>query len=51
MIKDILVNLENIKENQKRQEKEVKGIHSKINIFANQQTPPPKKPEETTQNP
>ena len=45
VIKEILVNLENMKENQKRLE-EVKEINSKINIFANQQPPPQKKPEE-----
>ena len=55
MIKEVLENLENIKEiqkylgevkeNQKRLE-EVKEIRSIINIFANQQTPPQKKPEE-----
>ena len=45
MIKEIFINLENMKENQKRLE-EVKEIHLKINIFTNQQTPPPKKPEE-----
>ena len=33
MIKEILVNLENIKENQKRLEVEAKEIHLKIDIF------------------
>ena len=37
---------EEVKENQKRLEEELKEIHSKINIFANQQTPSRKKPEE-----
>ena len=46
MMKEKLVNLENIKENQKRLKEEVKEIHSKINIFANQQTSPQRKPEE-----
>ena len=45
MIKDVLENLEDIKENQKRLEEEVKEICSMMNIFANQQTPPRKKPE------
>ena len=43
MIKEVLENLEDIKENQKCLEEEVKEIRSKINIFANQQTPPQKK--------
>ena len=51
MIKEILVNLENIKENQKRLEEEVKEIHLKINIFAHQQIPPQKKPEENNTKP
>ena len=48
MIKEVLENLEDIKENQKRLDEEVKEIRTTINIFANQQTPPLKKP---TQNP
>ena len=47
MIKEVLENFEDIKENQKRLEEEVKESHSKINIFVNQKTLPlPKKPEE-----
>ena len=46
MIKKVLENLEDIKENQKRLEEEVKEIRPTMNIFANQQTPPQKKPEE-----
>ena len=46
MIKEVLKNLEDIKENQKRLEEEVKEIHSMKNVFTNQQTPPQKKPEE-----
>ena len=39
IIKETYVNLENIKDNQKRLEEEIKEIHSKINIFAKEQTP------------
>ena len=46
MIKEVFENLENIKENQKHLKEEAKEIRSKINIFANQQTPPQKKLEE-----
>ena len=46
MIKEVLENLEDIKENQKRLEEEVKEIRSTMNIIANQQTPPLKKPED-----
>ena len=43
MIKEILVNLENIKENHLKEE--VKEIKSTINIFTDQETPPQRKPE------
>ena len=46
MIKEILINLENIKENPRCLDKDVKEINSKISIFEDQQTPPQRKPEE-----
>ena len=44
IIKEILINLENMKKNQKCLEEEIKEIHSKIKIFTDQPTPQQRKP-------
>ena len=48
MIKEVLENLEDVKESQKRLEEEVKEIRSTMNLFTNQQTLLLKKHEENS---